>query len=230
MPRSTEIKSLGSIDNYRRRLREKIYALRTHANQLSIFTSKKEQDQVRLFFMNRAIEIGQACLRIRDLGLPIFILSRVLCEDFFLLFWATLSEQNAAEYVKFASSEAARTLRVFLTEGRGRMRRKSTGKDVTKDFLPKLNQFITTKKPLADIAKESGLSKVYDVLYRFHSLEVHAKTFGIPLSKGADMVAAALCSINAILKVMILVVDKPPGTITAKEILRLLGIESLGGE
>ncbi len=116
--------SLRSIEEYLARLRKKVDALRSRANLPAFIGSEKEQDQVRLFFMNRAIEIGESCFRIRDLPLPMFLLSRVLCEDFFLLFWVSLSDQNASEYVKTNASEATRMLRVFLTEGRGRLRRK----------------------------------------------------------------------------------------------------------
>jgi hypothetical protein len=223
---ASDIKTLGSVEYYRCRLRQKIKTLRSRAKESS---SKTELDQLRLYFMNRAIEVGEGCHRVRDLGLPLFALSRVLCEDFILLFWVTRSEQNAAEYIKWASSEATRMLRVWLTEGRGRIRQKSTGKDVTKEFLPKLDEFIMSKKSLADIATKSGLSKAYDMYYRPHSLEAHAKTIGIPFSESGDMAAAALCSINGILKVITLVVDKPPEKITAQEILRHLGIENLGG-
>ena len=230
MASSPEIRSLASIDEYLVGVRQKVDALRTRANLPAFFAPKNQRDEVRLFFMNRAIEIGQACFRVRDLGLPIFLFSRVLCEDLILLFWVSLSEQNAADYVKVTSSEATKLLRVYLKEGRGLVRHKSTGEDVTESFLPKVNQFITTKKTLADIADESGLSKVYDLVYRPDSLEVHANTFGLPLSQGTDSVAAALCGINAILKAMILTVDNPAETITAEEILRALGLEHLAGD
>jgi hypothetical protein len=66
----------------------------------------------------------------------------------------------------------ARMISKNLENKRARVRDTSSGKDVTAQFLPELKRRVYKKKTIKQIAEESGLSKVYDIVYRYNSLEV----------------------------------------------------------
>ncbi|GEM_PF-5179482 len=217
-------------DQYLLEVRQTIDHLKARANLPGLCYSAKVQDRIILHFVNRAIQIGEACFRIADLRTPILILSRVLCEDFFRLFWISRSEGGAAEYARYsATAELAKGAQVQLHRGRAKIVKKSTGENVTATLMPELSKLIVIKKTVEQIAKESGLEKLYDIVYRFDSLEVHANTFGV-LTQGHDEEAllAAFPSIIAFLEAVILITDNR--TTTAEEILRHLRIDKLGGK
>lgn len=217
-----------SKEEYLLKVRENVDRLKARVRVPSYFASRKKQDRIRLYFMERAIQVGEAAFRIADLEMPLCVLARVLCEDFFLLYWISLSKKNASEFDQGAVSEMAKLLRVNVVKGRARIRSITTGKNVTETFLPKLDK-LKVKRNLEQIAKASGLSRVYDVVYRFDSLHVHGNTFGLERENRQEGPPIALSAINAILNVMILLVDKPAQIVTADEVLTTLGMHTLAG-
>ena len=189
------------------------------------FTSTNKRDKVLFYFMGRAAEIGEASFRISDLQMPLFVLARVLCEDFFTMYWVSLSEKNADEYQKAALSEMAKIIHKNLTNKRARIRHISSKKDVTAEFLPKLGRRIIKKKTIQQIAAASGLSKVYDIVYRYDSLEVHGNTFEVSeMTPQMDGIAVAASAVNALLRAILLVVDNKDCPLTADEILATLNM------
>ncbi len=212
-------------DEYHLKVKQNVDALRARLNLPSFIVSERERDKVIWYFMGRAAQLGEACFRISDLQLPLFVLARVLCEDFFTVYWVSLSEKNAAEYSKAGLSEMARMLRHNLKNKRARAKEISSGKDVTSEFLPVLDLHISKKKTIEKIAQESGLSRVYDIVYRYDSLEVHGNTFGLSgANSEMDAIAVGVSAINAFLKVILLIADNKDRPLTAGEVLSALNM------
>lgn len=215
-------------DEYHLRVRQSVDALKARLNQSSFISSDKQRDKVFRYFMERAAKLGEACFRTSDLQMPLFVLARVLCEDFFTMYWASLSEENSTEYSQVALSEMAKMIRHNLKNKRARLREISSGRDVTAEFLPELERRVAKKKTIEQIAKESGLSKVYDIVYRYDSLEVHGNTFGLSdLKPEMDGIAVAVSAINAFLRVILLVADNKDRSLTADEVLSALNMRSV---
>jgi hypothetical protein len=95
------------------------------------------------------------------------------------LSWASQSDTDAAELKKLAVSEMTKILRVNVTGGRGRLQKTSSGADVTKELSPKWGISLQAKRTSESMAKETGLSELYDVSYRFGSLAPHAAMLGL---------------------------------------------------
>jgi hypothetical protein len=96
--------------------------------------------------MNRAAQIGEAPFRISDLEVPLYVLARVLCEDFLTVYWLLLSDENADEYCKIAESEQAKWLHRNFAHKHARVV-DSSGNDVTAQDLP----IIESRLEVADI-------------------------------------------------------------------------------
>jgi len=216
-------------DQYLLELRQTVDKLKARLARPGRGYSDEVQDKIVQHFIDRGIQIGEACFRIADLRTPILVLSRVLCEDFLRMFWVLQSKENAADYAKSAGSELAKGARVHLTRGRAMIRRKSTGEDVTAMVMPELSKLIVKEKTVEEIAIGSGLGKLYDLVYRFDSLEVHGKTLAV-LSQADDekAVLAAFPSIISFLEAEILITDYR--ATTAAEVLRHMRIDKLGGK
>src|SRR5438445_3410255 len=138
-------------DEYHLRIRQNVDALKARMSLPAYFTSTSKREKVLFYFMDRAAQIGEASFRIADLQMPLFVLARVLCEDFFTVYWVSLSEKNADEYQKAAISEMAKIIHKNLTNKRARIRHIPSKKDVTAEFLPKLSRRIVKKKTIQEI-------------------------------------------------------------------------------
>jgi Family of unknown function (DUF5677) len=217
-------------DQHSLKIRQNVDALKARLRSPSFFASTRQRDKVLFYFMNRAVQIGEACFRISDLQMPLVVLSRVLCEDFFIMFWVSQSHKNATAYCKAARSEMVKMVRQNLNNKRARIRKISSGKDITADFLPQLDRHIRQKSRLDRIADKTGLGKLYDIVYRFESLEVHGNTFGLMERKSElDGVAVALSTVNALLRAVLLIADNKNGTVTADDVLSTLNIQHVPG-
>jgi hypothetical protein len=223
-------------DEYFLRLRKHLDAL--NARLARPLSAQETRDRVLRYFMERAVQIGEASFRIYDLAMPINILCRVLCEDFIFMYAASKSEEAAVAHTRAAVSEHVKWLKRLATNERTKLRRRSTGEDVTKEFLPKIESRIVGRQKVEKIATEVGLSKLYDIVYCPESLEVHGKSLGAtraartqikrPVSD-LDEVAVAVSTINALLKVVMLVADNKDRIVSADEILSSLKLDNLGG-
>jgi hypothetical protein len=219
--------TLRSKEEYTFQLKQKADALKARANLPKYFAPQDQQAKTRFYFLNRAAQVGEACSRAHDLPTPLFVLMRVLCEDLILLFWISLSEQNAAEYAKLPISEVARIARINLERGRAQIRHCQTGENATEKLLPGLRELEKKGGRVEQIAKDAGLHAVYDLLYRFGSLELHGKSFGLP-DQDDERLPAALCAINALMAAITQIVDNPPQSLSAGDVLRVLGIPGSG--
>src|SRR5215471_7955673 len=126
--------------------------------------------------MQRAIQIGEAALQLADLEVPLFVLARVLCEDTLWMLWVSQSRQNAMKYHKTAVSAESKISRELFKGGRIRLVKTETGQDVSNEILPKL-EALRDGRQAEVIAKQLGLHKLYDIIYRWNSLYVHGNTY-----------------------------------------------------
>lgn len=216
---------LRSANEYLVRIRERTDSLKAHARHLA--SSEKESDKVSLYFIRRIIQIADTCFFASAKQTPLLVMSRVLCEDLLVLFWISQSEKRALEYGNICRSQWAKMARVNATRGRVKFRRKSTGEDVTKSFLPELSKFILDINRVEAIADSCGLSRIYDFVYRFHSLELHAFTYGI-MENEKDL-RSSLCAVVAMLNAVLLIAENRGRPTTTTEILGVLGLESFDG-
>lgn len=217
-------------DQYHLKVRQNVDYLKARLRLPSFFASESDQNKALCYFMERAVQIGEASFRISDLQLPLFVLARVLCEDFFTMYWISLSETNAKEYLRSVKSEMAKLIRANIGNKRARIRHIPTGKDVTSEFLPELEQHVAKKKTVEAIAMKSGLGKVYDILYRSGSLELHGNTFGLSERKSEmDEIAVAISAVNAFLRAILSVADNREHPLTADEVLTILNIRHIPG-
>lgn len=221
---------MPTSDEYLFSIRKYVDALKAHSVLPEYQYAQSEQDKVKQYFMLRAADIGEAAFRVGKLDLPQMIFARVLCEDFIQFFWATQSANNAAQFSEAVPSELIRVARSNIAEGRAQIRHKETGQDHSKEVFDELAKEIVPRLNLKGLAEDCGLAKIYDIVYRFRSLPVHAKTFDIAGYTGtndAEAVAAALSVIVGFLKVTLDVVEKPT---SAQDVLKRLGLDKLGGK
>jgi Family of unknown function (DUF5677) len=217
-----------------------IVALRDRLEELGVERKKypmngTKQDAVLLHFIERAEQFVAASLAIVDYPIPLSVMSRVLCEDFFLAVWVAASEQNATEYEDGVNSEIAKMLSVHLNAGRAVMRNKITTEPASEEFmneyfLPKLKSLNTHRTKVEQIAKAAGLQRVYDILYRGASLEVHGNTFtAVSATAPVKPAIVPLSSIATITKCLIAVVAFPRQPVSTESLLRMTSLEKLKG-
>jgi hypothetical protein len=215
---SDSVPLLSSVE-YHLKVKEKADQLNARFNAPAYFDSDSERDRVFSYFIKRSAEIGEACFRFADLEIPLCCLMRVLCEDFIKFYWITLSDDNLARYLEVVRSESARMLRSSIKNRRIEVRESSTGTDVTAESIPRLSKEITNGLNLADISDECGLGRVYDMYYRYFSLEVHGNSYTFQAGNDERTIAAVVSGVNAFLNLFLFLLDNKTRIITAREIL-----------
>ena len=156
------------IDQYLIKLQVQVDELKARVVLQDFENVATQQDKIILSFLSRANQIGVGCLLVgrARLGTPLFVLTRVLCEDLFLIAWISLSESKAADYADTVVWELARIGLVNIEKGRAKIVNKTTGADHTATIVPKIKDLKTDRKNIEQLAGELGLGKVYDILYR----------------------------------------------------------------
>ncbi len=140
------------------------------------------REKALLFFLNRAIDLSDGCARLAVQGLSTSLttLSRSLLETLFWERWVIISDDNAKRFGEDAKNEALGLVKIYLERGHGVVVDKRTGKNANKAILksPKMKN-IPKLPSLEDVAKETGLTRIYNVGYRILSMPVHGKTLGL---------------------------------------------------
>src|ERR1035438_3521276 len=141
-----------------------------------------QQGQILGHFLSRALQMSEASALVcrARLGTPLVALQRILCEDLFLCFWVSMSEKDAAEYSNSVTAEGVKLVRMMLENRRAHIRDVSTHKVRTAEVLSRCEDFKADRINIEQLAKKLGLGKVYDLVYRYSSMEVHGKAFGLP--------------------------------------------------
>jgi hypothetical protein len=213
------------------RIRERLKQLLVVKSAYAI--KQDRQDIVLLHFIERAEEIVKASLLVEALPTPLQVLCRVFCEDLFLVCWIAQSLEATKEYEEGVQAEMAKMLGVSLSNGWGVIRNRHSKEPITQDFmetqfLPKLKALKTPRTNIEQIAQRLGLQKVYDILYRASSLELHGNTFGLFLPKTDEADYIALSAIDAILDCVLATVALPRKAYDAQDILARMRIEGIG--
>ena len=105
---------------------------------------------------------GCAILADADCYTSLATVLRSILEGLFVTYWASLNEENGQKILGSLKNEGARLLRNMLQSRRGVIRRKSTGDDVTGEFLK--SDFIaeaTRPNRINKMAEEAGLGELY---------------------------------------------------------------------
>jgi Family of unknown function (DUF5677) len=179
--------------------------IRIGLNQLSVIKSEyaalsDKQAVILLHFIGRGEQLIKASLMAEALHTPLQVLCRVFCEDFILACWVSQSLGAAEEYEKGVQAEVAKMMGVSLSNSWAILRNKHSKEPVTREFMetefiPKLKALKTPRTNINQIAREIGLEKLYDILYRASSLELHGNTFGLALPRDDYMGLSAIASI-----------------------------------
>ena len=150
-----------------------------------------------------------------------------------LVCWIAHVQGAADEYQTGVVSEKAKMMRASLQNRRAVIQNRSTGEPVSDDFmqdvfLPKLATLKIPRKNIEQIAKAMDLGKLYDVLYRSMSLDLHGNSFGLPEYSGEGADFAALSALETLLDCMILILAVPRRSFNAMEILVRMKLERPG--
>jgi hypothetical protein len=225
----------ADVDDALRKLQKAIAELKLHLAMPAYATKPGKQTAILVHFLNRTLQMSEASglLAGTRLGTPLVALMRVICEDLFLCFWAAQSEKNAEEYEHSISSELLRLVRVMLVNERGMVRHTATHEDVTASILKQLKDVKTDRIKIEQLAMKLGLSRLYDMLYRYPSLEAHGKAFGLPSPSQEEGIFAMLSSVVVLVNAIRLVSDNAVlenRPTTAIELLTFIGIEDIPGK
>jgi hypothetical protein len=197
--------------------------------------AQTEQGQALRHFLSRTAQLGEGSdlLCQADLDVPLMILLRVVCEDFFLCFWIARSEEDAVEYCRAVGAESLRLMRIMLENNRGVIQHKSTKENKTADVLRKLKTMNTDGFKIEQIAQKLGLTKVYDIVYRWQSMLVHGKSLSLELADDREKaIFSTVSALASLMEAIVLIADNRVlrGRATeTHEVLQLLRIENVGG-
>jgi hypothetical protein len=211
-------------------LQDNVTALEARVRQTGSIASGYKQKDVLFYFLGRAIQIGKSCFLSQDLETPLYVLARVLCDDMFTMYWVSLSKDNAIEFENLAFSEKARYLKRNLANKRASVRHKGTGEDGTDKLIGEASRHIIPRTTIDKIAQNCQLGHVYDILFMRGSLYVHGFAYYFdPSYQQVDPRVAALSMIVSLLRVMLLIWDRPYGSLTAEDIRASLNVQRLTG-
>ena len=124
----------------------------------------------------RCSEIGRACAALGETKNPttLALLARAELESLITLLWTVISTANAAELKSAGLAELTRAARVNLQSGKLKATNKATGANETSRLLQD-DRFkkLPKRKSVETKAEEAGVLDLYNIFYRFMSLETH---------------------------------------------------------
>lgn len=164
-------------------LKEICESLITHSKMLAQSSEDKWSDSSspidepvrRILLRGSEIIRGATDLGLSENPTALGILSRQLLELFISLHWVISDPERAARYAEFSIDELDRLTQMAMKDGLLSVKAKEDGADVTDEFLS------ARSKPKKGVsveqqARESGILHLYQVFYRFMSLETHGKS------------------------------------------------------
>jgi hypothetical protein len=128
------------------------------------------------------------------------VLMRSMLEDLIKVLWATLDETNAANLSSLGLDQLKLMMRANLQGGTARIK-DHDGNDHSERFL-KEGRLSTNgkKKTVESMAKEAGAIGLYNMFYRFASLQTHGNMLDGAHKISAADVSAVLGAVGAIAK------------------------------
>jgi len=150
-----------------------------------------------------------------------------MLEDLIKVLWATLAESHAENLSTSGLDQLKLMMRANLQGGTARIIDKH-GNDHSERFMRDGKLAPSGKKKTVEaMAKEAGAEGLYNMFYRFASMQTHGNSLNSPVTITPTDVSAVLSGIGAIAKatghtsIRWLLCRKRPGS---KELLDLLGI------
>lgn len=157
--------------------------LKTHSQVLKQSSTEKFSEEHSLIdkpvrsVLLRGSEIirGSADLGYTKNPTALGIITRQLVELFISLQWVISAPERAKEYSTFALNELERVTQIVMKDRLLLIKSQEDNSDITEEFLA------NREKPKKSIsieqqAREAGLFHIYQILYRFMSLDTHGKS------------------------------------------------------
>lgn len=131
--------------------------------------------------LKRCADLGRGCAAVgrENNSTSLAILARAILENLILILWVTIEEKNAKDLQSAAVAELTRAARINLESGKLRIMNRVTGADATAEFLAD-DRFkkLPKRKSVEVRAEEAGVLDLYNVFYRFLSLDTHGHDLG----------------------------------------------------
>lgn len=158
----------------------------TAASLLPMTSTEDPRDEPVAQILRRCSELARATglLGRHDNAVGISAIARTVLENLILLLWVVLDERNAQELEDAAHAELTRVALINLRSGKLRVKNRHTGEDATAEFLAS-DRFgkLPKRRSIASRAEDADVVDLYNVFYRFLSLETHGHDQG---SEGAS--------------------------------------------
>jgi hypothetical protein len=126
--------------------------------------------------LERGGEIARACAALGRQANPtaLGLLARVHLEDLIRLHWVTMSVKNAESLHEAGIDGVIRVANVNMQSGKLQVLDERSGEDVTAQIAAdKRMKTVQRRKNVEACATEAGVLDLYNVFYRFMSLETH---------------------------------------------------------
>ena len=170
--------------------------------QLEVIGGPDPRDDLVRRALERSAEVVRACTDLGQSNNPtaLGVLARAHLEALIQMLWVTLSSENAVELSQGRSNEVVRMARINMQSGKLRVVNKITGGDETKKFLSDDRMKIKSRrKSVEAYAEEAGVKDLYNVFYRFMSLDVHGhNTDAVPETSDWQLTAMHLQGIGGL--------------------------------
>lgn len=148
-----------------------------HASaQLEVNDEPDPRDEHVRRHLERAAEVVRACAALGRANNPtaLGLLARTHLEALIQVLWVTGSTTNADELVDAKADEVVRMARVNMQSGKLRVMNKTTGEDESARFLSDERlKPRRRRRSVESYAEEAGVHDLYNIFYRFLSLETH---------------------------------------------------------
>jgi hypothetical protein len=141
------------------------------------------------------------------LSAPLATVTRSLLESLVTTHWASLKNSNARVIETAAQNEFIRLMRNSLTKGHGVIENRITGQNETKQILNSPLIKMAKRPPqIIEMAKQSGLAKLYDLSYGFMSVLAHGTVTVSLAGPQEGLVSACVEASRSILEAIHLIV------------------------
>lgn len=190
-------------------LRYEVTIARKNSRDLAKRQFNGTREKALVFCLGRAADTAEGCDLLAEAKLltPLYTLTRSLLESLFWVCWIVKSDENAQIFVEAAPNELKRIARKNLKNGFARVTDKVTGEEKTEELLESdWSKGISPRPRIADLAKDSGLERVYTQFYGPLSMQAHGNVFGFELATAEEELLAVVAMGNTLLECINLVV------------------------
>ncbi|GEM_PF-2534779 len=162
-----------------------------------------------VFCLGRAADTAEGCDFLAEAKLlpPLYSLTRSLLESLFWVSWIVKSDENAQVFVEAPTHELKRHVRKNLRTGFGRVTDRVTGEDKTEELLESdWSKGISPRLRIEELARASGLERLYTQLYGPLSMQAHGIVFGLKWGSAEEELLGVMASAYTLLECVNLVV------------------------